>query len=103
MDNSGLVDDLSDYDVISNPESSIADLHHVPGQPVYEPTPSQAARDKFETVRWSADDVKAYVAKALPNTSLSPRASRWNGDELRDERRTFRVYLDGLFDGFNAG
>jgi hypothetical protein len=101
---SALSDDLSDYDIISNSsqrsiESSIADLGHVPGKTaseVYEPSPSQVARDKFETVKLTADDVQTFVRKALDiNISPNPKSNSQN--------RTVRVYVDGVFDAFNAG
>ncbi|GLB41783.1 putative cytidylyltransferase-like [Lyophyllum shimeji] len=92
---SALSDD--DYDVVSNPgqrslESSMTDFGHVPAQTVYEPPPSQAAREKFETVSWTAPEIQAYVRRALDPI---PPASV--------DGRTKRIYVDGSFDGFNAG
>lgn len=91
-------DDLSDYDVISDGhrslESSIADLSHVDVEAadIHEPPPPPAARDRFDTVSLSADDIQKYVRKAVP--SIPGR--RWSGDG------TVRVYVDGIFDPFQA-
>lgn len=88
-------DDLAEYDVISEGgprslESSITDLP----TDVSEPTPQQAAKDKFETVGLSSDDIQAYVRKALQAKSSGVPDS---------ERRLMRVYVDGIFDQFHAG
>lgn len=98
MDASSALSD-DDYDVVSNPgqrslESSMTDFGHIPAQTVHEPPPSQVARDRFQTVSWTAADVQGFVRKALNSSSpqeLSP-----------DSNRTRRVYVDGIFDGFNA-
>jgi hypothetical protein len=105
MDTSVLSDgDLSDsYDIVSEVGSSIADLHHVPGQVIFEPPPSRSAQDAWETVRWDKEDVRAYVKKALESSSFSGRPSETNGNGKHDERRTMRVYVDGTFEVFNAG
>jgi len=95
--------ELSDYDLVSEISSSIADLHHIPGQAVYEPPPSQSARDTWETVKWDKEDVRAYVNKALEGSSFSSRPTESNGDGRCEERRTVRVYVDGSFEVFNAG
>lgn len=98
VSSSALSDD--DYDVVSNPgqrslESSMTDFGHVPGRTVYEPPPSQIARDKFETVSWTAPEIQAYVRRALGSSDSiqSPSA----------DGISKRLYLDGIFDGFNAG
>jgi len=94
-------DDLSDYDVISDGhrslESSIADLSHVDtdAADIREPPPLQAARQRFDTVALSANDIQTYVQKA----STSAANARWSGDEAA---RTVRVYVDGIFDPFQA-
>jgi hypothetical protein len=104
MDNSVLSDgELSDYDLVSEVNSSIADLHHIPGHAVYEPPPSEGARDAWETVKWDKEDVRAYVRKALEGSSFSSRLGESNGDGRFEERRTVRVYVDGSFEVFNAG
>lgn len=78
-----LSDDLSDYDVISDPgrrsfDSSIADFTFT----VTEPPPTPEAYNKFATVRLTAADIQS--AHRLDN-------------------RTKRVYVDGIFDIFNVG
>jgi choline-phosphate cytidylyltransferase len=104
MDGSVLSDsELSDYDLVSEVSSSIADLHHIPGQTVYEPPPSQGAQDAWETVKLDKEDVRAYVRKALESSSYSSRPTESNGGGRFDERRTVRVYVDGSFEVFNAG
>jgi choline-phosphate cytidylyltransferase len=101
MDASSVLSD-DDYDVVSNPgqrslESSIADYGHIPGQTVHEPAPSQTARDKFETISWTAADVQANVRRALGVSSLV------ESSESPTRDGTIRVYVDGIFDAFNAG
>ncbi|KAI9064106.1 hypothetical protein FKP32DRAFT_1611229 [Trametes sanguinea] len=69
-------------------KSSIADL----GQPPLrlagsEPAPLPSAREKFDTVGLTAEDIQAYVRRSL-GTSASSRG---------DEARTWRVYVDGVF------
>jgi len=84
MDASVLSDD-SDYDIIS-PETSILDLNHA--AVIAEPPPSQAARETFNTCQFSAEDIQTFVQSNLSlTTSLS---------------RTKRIYVDGIFDGFNV-
>jgi choline-phosphate cytidylyltransferase len=108
MDTSSVSDDLSDYDVISEAshhslDSSLADLGHVPGQTaseVYEPPPSQIAKDKFETVSLTAEEIRVFVSKFLELESLSN--GKTNHLSRLSDRRTIRVYVDGLFDGFHA-
>ncbi|KAF9071366.1 hypothetical protein BDP27DRAFT_1401517 [Rhodocollybia butyracea] len=92
MDASALSDDLSDYDVISDPgrrslESSVADLMLTPAS---EPPPAQEAYDKFATIRLTANDIQT-------NTRLSL------GLGANRDNRTRRIYVDGAYDGFNAG
>ncbi|KAM5532367.1 hypothetical protein V8D89_013961 [Ganoderma adspersum] len=85
-------DDLADYDVISDGprslESSIADL----GPPLRfaggEPAPLPSAREKFDTVALSAEEIQAYVQRSL-NASLAGGRG--------DDARTWRVYVDGVF------
>jgi len=93
---------LSDdeFDIVSNPgqrslESSIADLDHVPKQEVHDPAPTQAALDQFDTVRFTAADIQAYVRKSLDS-------AKGRNMPYPLEQRTVRVYVDGIFDMFNA-
>lgn len=98
-------EDLSDYDVISSAglrslESSVDDLtlaqRVADGAAPSEPSPAQTAREKFATTNLKPEDVQAYVQKALERAGLGERKEIW-------ERRTVRVYVDGLFDVFHAG
>ena len=88
-------DDLADYDIISEGprslESSITDLP----TDVPEPAPLPAAKDKFDTVCLTADEIQKYVRKALEGRS--PAAIEYS------EHRHTRVYVDGIFDGLHAG
>lgn len=85
-------DDLADYDVISDGprslESSIADL----GPPLRfaggEPAPLPSAREKFDTVALTAEEIQAYVQRSL-NASLAGGRG--------DDARTWRIYVDGVF------
>ena len=88
-------DDFAEYDFVSeghrSRESSIADLSLGEDRNgvITEPPPSQIARAVFGTPSWNAEDIQAYVQRAL-------------GLELKPHK-TVRVYVDGLFDPFNAG
>ncbi|KAI0073265.1 hypothetical protein K474DRAFT_1666816 [Panus rudis PR-1116 ss-1] len=88
-------DDLADYDVISDGtrslESSIADLGLAERREIYEPPPSQTAKEKFITPALTATDIQAYVQKAL-EASGHPIG----------QSRVVRVYVDGIFDGLNV-
>lgn len=99
MDNNPAVfSDDDEYDLISNPghdqslESSIAGLpSKLQAKDIPEPPPAQAARDKIETVNWSADEIQVFVRKSL---NLAPETH---------SRKTVRIYVDGAFDVFNVG
>ncbi len=88
--------ELNDYDIISSGhrsiESSVADLdtstHVLPVLP-REILPSPLARDQFDTVGLSAEDIQGYVRRALGRER--------DGDSL------VRVYVDCVFDVFHAG
>lgn len=93
--------DDDDYDVISNPshqslESSIADISRAV---VHEPPPTPVALTKFDTARLTAEIIQANVRRALDASQ-----SR-DGDRPKSfaDNKTVRVYLDGIFDVFNAG
>lgn len=85
-------DDLADYDVISDGprslESSIADLGPLPGPTGKEPAPLPSAREKFDTVALTTEEIQAYV-----QCSLSMSLAGGRGDDTR----TWRVYVDGVF------
>lgn len=88
-------DDFAEYDFVSEGqrslESSIASLG-LAGENVaeiHEPMPSQAARATFITPSLTPEDIHTYVQK-----SLGPDGRIY---------KTVRVYVDGLFDPFNAG
>ncbi|TFK29753.1 choline-phosphate cytidylyltransferase [Coprinopsis marcescibilis] len=88
-----------EYDLISNPslDNSIGDLlgqRRVEGKEIREPEPTQAARDRFETINWSAEEIQAYVRK-VTNLSIL--------QETNFANKTVRVYVDGSFDIFNVG
>ncbi|KAJ3713014.1 cholinephosphate cytidylyltransferase [Lentinula guzmanii] len=97
-----LSDDLSDYDVVSDPgrhslESSIADLNTL--APSSEPPPVQEAYDKFATIRLTANDIQANARASLglpPTVQSTIKANKV-------DNRTKCIYVDGLFDMFNAG
>ncbi|KAI0820835.1 hypothetical protein BC628DRAFT_828080 [Trametes gibbosa] len=85
-------DDLADYDVISDGprslESSIADLGQAPQRFAGgEPPPLPSAREKFDTVGLTAEEIQAHVQRSIG----APPGSRG------DEARTWRVYVDGVF------
>ena len=116
-------DDLgSDYDLISHSDHenehehteqdpdesasySVAELSnsttygHIPVFQVVEPPPSQAARKRFDTAGLSAEDVRAYVLRALD--SYTPGGQVPVGLQSTDVK-TVRVYVDGLWDEWNA-
>ncbi|KAJ7672693.1 hypothetical protein B0H17DRAFT_1084280 [Mycena rosella] len=83
MDDASVLSDDSDYDMIT----SIADLR---AAVIPEPPPSQAAREAFNSCYLSPDDIQAFVQATL---GLGFPASR---------TRTKRIYVDGIFDGFNV-
>ncbi|KAJ3772217.1 hypothetical protein FB446DRAFT_737266 [Lentinula raphanica] len=109
MDASSILsDDLSDYDVISDPgrqslESSIADLNTLPLPS--EPIPSQEAYDRFATIRLTANDIRVNTRASLglPPVVQSTSAAYKTSQGPGVDNRTRRVYVDGLFDMFNAG
>ncbi|KAG5653407.1 hypothetical protein H0H81_000694 [Sphagnurus paluster] len=81
-----------DYDVVSSMESSLNDYGHIATQMVREPPPSKMARDKFESVSWTVDEIQDYTRRSLGVSESGSSSSR-----------TRRVYVDGIFDGFNVG
>jgi cytidyltransferase-like protein len=90
MDSSNILSD-DDYDVISNPGNVSLDSSICLEEAVSELAASQEAQDRFETVRWNACEIQAYIRKGLgisQPTSLNKRV---------------RVYVDGSFDAFDVG
>ena len=94
MDSSNALSD-DDYDVISNPsrgsldssfdEYTLGSLSAVRELPAFE-----EAKDRFETTRWTASDIQAYIHKGLNLTSSAPK-------------KLMRIYVDGSFDPFDVG
>lgn len=85
-------DDLADYDVISDGprsmESSIADLGPPPRFAGGEPAPLPSAKEKFDTVGLTVEEIQAYVQRSLNASQTGGRG---------DDSRTWRVYVDGIF------
>lgn len=105
-----LSDDLSDYDIISDPgnqsvDSSLADLENVIFNPTFirEPAPSQDARDQLNTANLSANDIQAFVRRFIEPSSASNTVSKSRSTGGNLEQKIVRVYVDGIFDVFNAG
>jgi len=91
MDPSNALSD-DDYDVISNPsqgsldcsfdEYTLGSIHELPA--------FEEAKDRFETTRWTASDIQAYIHKGLNLTNPAPK-------------KLVRIYVDGSFDMFDVG
>ncbi|KAN0088503.1 hypothetical protein V8E55_005560 [Tylopilus felleus] len=101
MDTSSVLSD-EDYDLISNPgqrsiESSIADLAHIAPQSVREIPPTNAACDTISTASLSPTDIQTWVRDVID------AANARDGGSYPPDRRTVRVYLDGVFDVLTAG
>ncbi|KAJ8095214.1 hypothetical protein PM082_010436 [Marasmius tenuissimus] len=109
MDASSLSDELSDYDVISDPghrslESSVADLllASPPGE-IYEPPPLEEAKHCYATTKLSPQEIQSNVRSALGIVSNTPTGTvRARGQSIGADMRLKRVYVDGLFDNFNV-
>jgi hypothetical protein len=96
-------DSDADYDVVSASglSSSLASLPPPSAPPpVIEPEPSADALSRFATTTLSAEDVRAYVKRAL-----LARSGLDESELARLDRpgRTVRVYVDGSFDVLHAG
>ena len=94
MDSSHTLSD-DDYDVISNPnpgslESSFNEFTHRSFSVVRELPAFEEAKDRFETIRWTASDIQAYIHKGLNLTSPA-------------STKLVRIYVDGSFDMFDVG
>ena len=100
MDASSVLGDDSDYEVISERslDSSLADLnlHCASASEIFEPPPSAAAQERWPTTRWSPEDVREHVRRALDASAYSKYNNQGSG------REHVRVYVDGLWDGFNT-
>ncbi|KAL5478684.1 hypothetical protein ACEPAI_1961 [Sanghuangporus weigelae] len=109
-------DDLNDYDVISDHdprslESSIADLRlESPSvaavvRPPRELPPSEEAKIMFESAAYSAEDVQAYVQRSVvgPGKGAVRHRERSRSRGPGEREKTFRVYVDGIFDTFHVG
>lgn len=90
MDSSNVLSD-DDYDVISNPGSASLDSSMCLEETVCELPAFQEAQDRFETVRWNACEIQAYIRKGLRISQPTPLG------------KTVRVYVDGSFDAFDVG
>ena len=90
MDSSNALSD-DDYDVISNPgrRSLESSFDYGSLSAVREPPASKEAKDRFETIRWTASDIQAYIHKGLNLRSAAPR-------------KLVRIYVDGSFDRFDV-
>ncbi|THH08766.1 hypothetical protein EW145_g2482 [Phellinidium pouzarii] len=97
-------DDLNDYDVISDADprsldSSIADLDSNSGaRPAREIPASDEAKNRYETATMTTEDVQAFVRRSIRGPGPSTRRSR-----SREREKTFRVYVDGIFDTLHVG
>jgi choline-phosphate cytidylyltransferase len=96
MDSSNALSD-DDYDVVSNPgrgslDSSFDEYHDAlgPWTAVRELPAFEEAKDRFETTRWTASDIQAYLHKGLNLTTPAPK-------------KLVRIYVDGPFDTFDVG
>ncbi|KDR80538.1 hypothetical protein GALMADRAFT_240841 [Galerina marginata CBS 339.88] len=100
MDPSSVLSD-DDYDVISNPgnkslESSLEDFVRFE---VRELPAADDAFDRFETTRWSAQEIQLYVQKGLNLTPPDANSTQ----PVTFEHKRVRVYVDGIFDAFGVG
>jgi len=97
MDSSAVLSD-DDYDLISNPGNDSFEnnngfnaheflaLHAPPRElPAFDD-----ALDRFETTRWTASEIQAFVRRQIASTRSF-------------DNRRIRVYVDGTFDTFNVG
>ncbi|KAF5351530.1 hypothetical protein D9758_007232 [Tetrapyrgos nigripes] len=113
MDASLSSDELSDYDMISDPghrslDSSVADLMLENGPvEIKEPEPSETALDKFLPARLSPGDIQSFVRGhlglgATPSVSNGNGTVKKQGHSAGSEYRTRRIYVDGIYDMFNV-
>jgi choline-phosphate cytidylyltransferase len=96
MDSSAVLSD-DDYDLISNPgndafESNSSFIAHeflTLQAPPTELPAFEDAQDKFETTRWAATEIQAFVRQQIASTPSF-------------DNKRIRVYVDGTFDTFNV-
>lgn len=93
MDSSSVLSD-DEYDVISNPGTRSMDNSMILtlANDVQELPATEDAQDRFETTRWTATEIQAYIRKAL---NLS------GGMAL--DHKSMKVYVDGTFDMLDVG
>jgi len=109
-DSQSTIDDLLEYDVISDPgrqslDSSIADLADFSLRvTLHEVLPSAEANSTFETVALTANDVQDHVSKNIrgPGSSTRRRDGRSRSRGPQERERTYRIYVDGVFDVLNV-
>jgi hypothetical protein len=98
MDSSAVLSD-DDYDVISNPGNDASENNNgfiaqeflsFHAEPPRELPAFEDARDRFETARWTASEIQAFVRKQIASTRSF-------------DNKRIRVYVDGTFDTFNVG
>lgn len=102
MDPATALSDDDDYYLVSSSghqslDSSVADISRA----VFEPPPTSGAQTKFETARFTAEEIQTYVRRALDASSSRPHAGE--RPQLFADNKTIRVYVDGTFDIFNVG
>ena len=84
-----------------DPDSNLLNFRVSSRRSNWEPEPLQPAKDRFETVRLTADQIQDHVRKSLEEShSLPPIYG--HGQVLVEKMGTIRVYVDGLFDGLNV-
>jgi choline-phosphate cytidylyltransferase len=82
-----------DYDVISNPGTvSLENSMNLEDTTVRELPAFDDVQDRFETTRWNASEIQAYIRKGLSAPICS-----------KHENRRVKIYVDGSFDTFDVG
>ena len=83
------------------PDSNFLNFRVSPSRSNWEPEPLQSAKDRFETVRLTAEQIQDHVRKSLEESRSLP-SFYGHGQVLVEKMGTIRVYVDGLFDGLNV-
>ena len=97
-------DEFGDYDLVSDPrsiESSIADLTELSHRrPLPEIPPTSEATITFDTVTLTADHIQELVSRNIRggNERRIPKGERTRSRSRGPFEKTYRVYVDGLFD-----